>query len=184
MIREQHENLNDDVSTITNKVLNQRTRDNATVISRQTTSPKVSVDNARQAMSRQRHIGAFKMIHHTVINRSNQVILSSRQHQYDPTNCRAELDSHADTWYSGKVAEVSGFSPSLKPLSNISIVKAAVAYYNLDTGETTILIINQTLYFNEQLPHLLLNPIKCEFIGRLLMSVLYIYPRENPPILL
>jgi hypothetical protein len=82
-------------------------------------------------------------------------------------NCIAELNSHADTCainnfacvleYTSKIAEVSGFSPSLDTMTNIPIVKMAVAYDNPQTGETTILVINQALYFDDQLPHLLLN---------------------------
>jgi hypothetical protein len=83
------------------------------------------------------------------------------------SHCHAELDSHADTCginntayvleYTGKVAEVAGFSKALQTMQDIPIVKAALAYDDSLTGETTILIINQALYFGDQLSHVLLN---------------------------
>jgi hypothetical protein len=47
---------------------------------------------------------------------------------------------------------------SLEVLQDIPIVKAAVAYDDPNTGETYVIIINQALYFGEQLTHILLNP--------------------------
>jgi len=58
----------------------------------------------------------------------------------------------------GQVDEVSGFFNSLEVLQDIPIVKAAVAYDDPNTGETYVIIINQALYFGEQLTHILLNP--------------------------
>jgi len=82
-------------------------------------------------------------------------------------SCRAKLDSHGDTCgvntvafimeYLGKVAEVHGFSKSMEAMKDIPIVKAALAYDNPTTGETVILVINQALYFREDLTHILLN---------------------------
>jgi len=57
----------------------------------------------------------------------------------------------------GKVAEVHGFSKSLPALQDIPIIKAAVAYDDPESGEKTIVILNQALYFGDQLPHILLN---------------------------
>jgi hypothetical protein len=71
----------------------------------------------------------------------------------------AELDLHTDTCgvnniakileYTYQVAEVSGFANSMK---------AALAYDHPDTGEVLILILNQALYFGDQLDQNLLNP--------------------------
>jgi hypothetical protein len=82
-------------------------------------------------------------------------------------HCRAELDSHADTCgvndvayileYLGKVAEVHGFSKSLQAMQDIPIVRAALAYDNAETGEKVNIVINQALYFGNQLSHILLN---------------------------
>jgi hypothetical protein len=89
--------------------------------------------------------------------------------------CRAELDSHADTCavnhvaciiaYHGKVAEVSGFSSSLNTIEYIPIVKVVVAYDDFVMGETTILVFNQALYFEDCLPNILLNPNQMRMHG-------------------
>lgn len=78
--------------------------------------------------------------------------------------CCAELSSHADTCgvndvayfmeYTGKVVQVSGFAKNLQILNDISIVIAAVAYDYHHIGETTIIIINQALYFGDHLTHI------------------------------
>ncbi len=109
---------------------------------------------------------SVRTIHHNVT--PNRQIISSFEHQCNLNNgCRAELDSHADTCavnniariieYTGGVAEVSGFSPSLETLTNIPIVKAAVAYNDPNTGLTTIVILNQVLYLI-----CFSTPIKCK----------------------
>jgi hypothetical protein len=82
--------------------------------------------------------------------------------------CRAELDSHADTCggnsiarileYSGQVAKVSGFVNSMDSIRDVPVVKAAIVFDVPSTGETVIPIINQVLYFGDQLTHILLNP--------------------------
>ena len=82
--------------------------------------------------------------------------------------CRAELNSHADTCgvgstarvieYTGQTVEVSGFATSMDSIKNVPVVKAALAYNDPSTGETIILVLNQTLYFGDDLPHVLLNP--------------------------
>jgi hypothetical protein len=79
-----------------------------------------------------------------------------------------ELDSHADTYgvndmarileYKDQVADVSGFANSMQPLQNIPIVKAALAYDHPDTGVVIVLIINQVLYFGNQLDQTSFNP--------------------------
>jgi hypothetical protein len=46
----------------------------------------------------------------------------------------------------------------MAPMTDIPIVKAALAYDIPDTGEVIILIINQALYFGDSLSHVLLNP--------------------------
>jgi hypothetical protein len=78
------------------------------------------------------------------------------------------LDSYADTCsinniacileYTGQTAEVTSFASSLQTLQDIPIVNAAVAYEDPESGEVIILIINQALYFGEQLDNILLNP--------------------------
>jgi hypothetical protein len=60
--------------------------------------------------------------------------------------------------YTGQTVKVSGFASSMNSIKNVPIVKAALAYDDPLTGETLILILNQTLYFGDDLPHVLLNP--------------------------
>ncbi|MFN9957217.1 MAG: hypothetical protein ACK55I_29285, partial [bacterium] len=55
--------------------------------------------------------------------------------------------------YTGQTVEVSGFSTSMDSIKNVPIVKAALAYDDPSTGETLILVLNQTLYFGDHLPH-------------------------------
>ena len=84
------------------------------------------------------------------------------------SSCRAEFDSHADTCgvndtarvlsYTGKVVQVSAYSPTVKKLENTPTVLAALAYDDALTGETFIIIINQALYFGQHLENILLNP--------------------------
>jgi hypothetical protein len=46
----------------------------------------------------------------------------------------------------------------MEPLQFILIVKAAIAFEDPESGEAVILIVNQALYFGNQLQHILLNP--------------------------
>jgi hypothetical protein len=46
----------------------------------------------------------------------------------------------------------------MAPMTDIPIVKAALAYDIPDTGKVIVLIINQALYFGDSLSHVLLNP--------------------------
>ena len=81
---------------------------------------------------------------------------------------RSELDSHADMCgvtelarileYTNQVVEVTGFVNSFQPLKDKPIVKAAVAYDHPETGEIIVLILNQALYFGNQVNKFLLNP--------------------------
>jgi len=124
---------------------------------------QVSIQNVGQMMNRRTgSVGAYstqkrKTCNIGSIQRTTNVNTRSR--------CRAELDSHADTCGVNEVAyiieymvaEVHGFSKSLPALQDIPIIKAAVAYDDPESGEKTIVILNQALYFGDQLPHILLN---------------------------
>jgi hypothetical protein len=112
-------------------------------------------------------------VRHTHSNVLN--VSSLRQRHLILTACRAELDSHADQCtinqtahiieYLGKVAEVSGFASSLDTLQKHPYSKAAQAYDDMETGETFVLIFNQALYFEDQLPNILLNPYQMHTQG-------------------
>jgi hypothetical protein len=94
---------------------------------------------------------------------------------------RAELDSHADTCgvnevarileNNTQVAEVTGFANSFQPLKDIPIVKAALAYDHAETGKVIVLIINQALYFGNQLKKILLNPNRLRAYGNIVNHI-------------
>jgi hypothetical protein len=125
---------------------------------------QVSMDGVGNAFNRRRlnaiHTGARRLCREyaTASTTKNNEILS----------CPAEFDSHADTCgvgatariieYTGQTVEVSGFASSMNSIKNVPIVRAALAYDDPSTGETLILILNQMLYFGDDLPHVLLNP--------------------------
>ena len=80
-----------------------------------------------------------------------------------------ELDSHADTCVVGKhvllfqdfnrPVNVSGYDANLGTVENCKTVSAAMAYDDIRTGETVMLIVHQAI----SLPHLdnnLLNPMQ------------------------
>jgi len=125
---------------------------------------QVSLDEVGQAFNRRR-INAI-----TTLRKSTPRYVASVKAAPNDNDmsCRAELDSHADTCgvnsvsrvleCSGQVAEVSGFANSVDSIRDVPIVKAAIAYDVPGSGETINLIINQALYFGDQLTHILLNP--------------------------
>jgi hypothetical protein len=45
--------------------------------------------------------------------------------------------------FTDEVAEVSGFSEGLDTLADVPIVKATMVYNDPNSGDTTVLIINQ-----------------------------------------
>jgi hypothetical protein len=66
-----------------------------------------------------------------------------------------ELDSHADTivcgsnctiiHFTGKECDVSPYTDTYEAIKSVPIVQAATAYDNPETGETTILILNEAI---------------------------------------
>lgn len=165
----------DDISTITGRVINAQAASSqnsqppdsnvgANIAGSTRTASQISLDQVGNAFNRRR---LNALISHERRKMAN--VASMRLDQsIEVKACRVELDSHADTCgvnnaarvleYYGQVVQVSGFANSLQPLSDIPIVKAAIALDCHDTGETVILIINQALYFGDQLSHMLLNP--------------------------
>ena len=113
-------------------------------------------------------------ISNTIPSYSNVSVLKQQQQVMD-RSCRAEFDTHADTCgvnniariisYTGKTAHVSPFTPDLEKIRDVPIVKAAIAYDDSITGETYVVIINQALYFDTALPHILLNPNQMRAYG-------------------
>jgi len=86
-----------------------------------------------------------------------------------------ELDSHADTAYIGadcriiayteQVCQVTPFHPEYEPIKDVPIVQAATDYTNAETGNTFILIINETLHMGESLKSSYLNPNQMQCHG-------------------
>ncbi len=176
MLSENHSNGNsDDVSavTISTAVNNASTQANQPANTPRMNA-QVSLDNVSQAMSRRR-TGAYTIIARHL--KASKAIVKDEQIKFG----RAELDTHADTCglnevarileYTGQVAEVSGFANSMQSIQDVPIVKAAVAYDDPITGETFVIIINQALYFGNQIDEILLNPNQIREYGHIVNDV-------------
>ncbi len=163
ILREGYNSGGDNISTITTPTANtngQGSQDNNNMGTPGRSAwyiGQISLDQAGNAFSRRR-LNAY-------VTTSRYSLRNAATLKIDDTqisHCRAELDSHADTCgvneTHGQVAEVSSFSDSMEPLQFILIVKAAIAFEDPESGEAVILIVNQALYFGNQLQHILLNP--------------------------
>lgn len=73
--------------------------------------------------------------------------------------------------FTGQFADVSGFANSLNTIQDVPIVKAVLAYDHPETGEVIVLIINQALYFGNQLDEVLLNPNQLHAYGSIVNNV-------------
>jgi len=60
--------------------------------------------------------------------------------------------------YIDKSCQVAPYHPDYATMQDIPIVQAGAAYDDPSTGETIILVINQGLYFGDNLPNSLINP--------------------------
>ena len=89
--------------------------------------------------------------------------------------CRLGIDSWADTSCAGRHAHVlefiegrsvtaQGFATSLPSIDNLSIANVAYAY-DSPSGETYILVINNSIYLGSLMDDSLLNPIQCLLNG-------------------
>jgi hypothetical protein len=97
---------------------------------------------------------------------------------YDPESNdtgRSDLDSHADTCvagsntiplrYTDQKVSVSPFIGEYQPISNIPVATVATAWDDPRDGSTTVLIINEALYFGDRMPHTLLCPNQLRYNG-------------------
>jgi len=94
---------------------------------------------------------------------------------------RCELDSHADTWVAGsntlllsqedQTVSISGYTDELPVTQDIPIACVASLYEDPTSGELTMLIINQALYFGTRLLSMLLNPNQMSAHGILVDDV-------------
>jgi hypothetical protein len=68
-------------------------------------------------------------------------------------------------YYTGKECDVSPYTEAYKAIKSVPIVQAATAYDNTDTGETTILILNEAIWMGDQMEHTLINPNQLRAYG-------------------
>ena len=81
---------------------------------------------------------------------------------------KCELDSHADTIvtgsncvilnYTGKVCDVSPYRDDYTPVTNVPIVNAATAWQSSHTGQTYILVFQESLWMGDSMDTTLVNP--------------------------
>jgi hypothetical protein len=86
-----------------------------------------------------------------------------------------EMDSHADTIVCGsnctiihftdKVCDVSPYTDTYEAIKSVPIVQAATAFDHPDTGETTILILNEAISMGDKMNHTLINPNQLRAFG-------------------
>ena len=86
-----------------------------------------------------------------------------------------EMDSHADTivcglnciimHFTGKECDVLPYTDTYEAIKSVPIVQAATAYDNPETGETTILILNEAIWMGDKMDHTLVNPTQLRAYG-------------------
>jgi hypothetical protein len=86
-----------------------------------------------------------------------------------------ELDSHADTivcgsncivmHFTGKECDVSPYTDAYEAIKSVPIVQAATAYDDPETGETSILILNEAIWMGDKMDHTLINPNQLRAYG-------------------
>jgi hypothetical protein len=101
-----------------------------------------------------------------------------------------ELDSHADTVcvgsncrimeYTQEMVNVEPYHPQYKVMQNVSIVQAASAYDDPETGITYILVFNQALDFTQSLPLTLVYPNQMRMNGIIVDNVPEHLAPNNP----
>ena len=60
--------------------------------------------------------------------------------------------------YTGKECDISPYTEAYEAIKSVPIVQAATAYGDTETGETTILIMNEAIWMGDQMDHTLVNP--------------------------
>jgi hypothetical protein len=86
-----------------------------------------------------------------------------------------ECDTNADTCCLGKnfivlnatyrTADVYAYDTSTQPIENVPIVSGGTAYDDPVSGDTFILVFNESLYYGEKLDHSLINPNQLRAYG-------------------
>ena len=67
--------------------------------------------------------------------------------------------------YTARTADVYAYSGSYAPIQNVPIVTGVTAYDDTLTGETYILVFNESLYYGLKLDHSLINPNQLRHYG-------------------
>ena len=86
-----------------------------------------------------------------------------------------ECDTNADTCVLGanfvvlsvshRSADVYPYDKAYKPIANVPIVSGGTAWDDPITGNTFILVFNESLFYGNKLDHSLLNPNQLRFHG-------------------
>jgi hypothetical protein len=111
---------------------------------------------------------------------SNRKVIGERSYltQHGGHEGRMEIDNHADTHvagsnctvlqFTGRVCSVSPFTEHYKALYDIKIASVATTWDDPFTGETTMLIFHEALWFGHNTYELydsLINPNQCRAYG-------------------
>ena len=86
----------------------------------------------------------------------------------DPIEGNVEMDTHADTCvlgknfivlhYTGRVCDVYPYTDTYDGITGVPIVTGATAWTSPETGETFVLVVPESLWMPEKMPHSLINP--------------------------
>jgi hypothetical protein len=86
-----------------------------------------------------------------------------------------ELDSHADTiicgsncivmHFTGKYCDVSPYTDAYEAMKSVPIIQAVTAYDNPETGEISIIILNEAIWMDDKMDHTLVNPNQLRAFG-------------------
>lgn len=91
------------------------------------------------------------------------------------TTANNDADSNTDTCclgsnfivlaYMNKMSDVYPYDSTYELIDNVPIVSGATVYNNGNTGQTYILLFNESLYYGTKLLHSLFNPNKMRQCG-------------------
>ena len=128
-------------------------------------------DQANMRQNQQRQDGHINAVCTSVrYSHQSKVQVSTAKVQEPPAGqvSTNEADSNADTCclgnnfvilsYTNKTADVYPYDDLYTPLKNVPIVLGATAYDDPISGNTFILVFNESLYYGEKLKHSLINP--------------------------
>ena len=67
--------------------------------------------------------------------------------------------------FTGNGCDVASYTDSYEIIKAVPISQADTAYYNPDTGDTTILILNEDIWIGETMDHTLVSPNQLRAYG-------------------